>query len=123
MKPFNLEEAKAGKKVVTRHGMEVSQITEFAVKNILYPLRGVVDKTDIQSFTLDGKYRASGEGHPFDLFMATENKTVWVNVYNSGDEFRLHHGGRLYRTKEEAENIGQWGEYKCIGTYPIEIEV
>ena len=68
MSPFSLEEALAGKSVVTRTGKPVKQITQFDAHDELWPVAGVVDGL-VQLFSLKGK---SGEDHrisPHDLFM------------------------------------------------------
>ena len=68
MSPFVLEEALAGRAVITRVGKEVRQITRFDAAQELWPVAGVVDEL-VQLFSLEGK---SGEDHrtmPHDLFM------------------------------------------------------
>ena len=78
-KPFNLEEALAGAKVVTRSGEEVSQLTLFKdVKND-YPLLGVIGK-DLESFRINGDYSKRYES-TFDLFLVVETKKVYVNIF------------------------------------------
>lgn len=44
MKPFDLEKALAGERVVTRDGDEVTQITKFDLIRSEYFIRGVVER-------------------------------------------------------------------------------
>jgi len=78
-KPFNLEEALAGAKVVTRSGEEVSQLTLF--KNVVndYPLCGVIDKV-LETFRITGNYSKNGESN-YDLLLAVETKKIYVNIF------------------------------------------
>lgn len=66
-KPFNLEEALAGKAVVTADGREVTQLHKF-VTNAAIDLAGVID--GVLCTTTD-----------IDLRMKCETKTIegWVN--------------------------------------------
>ena len=78
MKPFNLEEAKAGKKVVTRDGIEVAQLTEFNGIGD-FCLFGVVNGV-LKSWNKRGEEWRNNKSSN-DLFMATEKKTVYIGVY------------------------------------------
>jgi len=135
MKPFNLQEALAGKKVVDKYeriGYYVGMIDN------QYPYVFAFDNLEpTQQFVALFNEHGQCVANPrYDtLSMATEKKTVWVNVYRTSDGLTLHHGGTLHSTKELAEAMGQYGAYKLaeamgqygayksIGTYPIEIEV
>ena len=80
MKPFNLQEALAGKPVMTRDGRTVTQLHLFEcdAKFVLY---GVVESCScIYAFRKDGTW-TSGPSK-LDLFMASTGKTVWVNLYH-----------------------------------------
>ena len=96
MKPFNLEEALAGKPVITRDGKEVTQLVKFDIKDwdCLY---GVID-TDVHSWNINGKYFLNKETE-YDLFMKTENSSIWVNVYEDYSGIIV---GKEYCTKKEA---------------------
>lgn len=81
MKPFNLEEAKAGKKVVTRDGREFI----YAGYNPkVKPDRVIVGWVDgnTSAVGVDGHYLPDGRESNYDLFMATETNTVWIHVYH-----------------------------------------
>ena len=85
MKPFNIDEALAGKPVTTTDGREVTQLIRFEISSN-YKLTGVVDG-ELKKFTIYGK---SYSECTKDLVMATEKKSIWVNVYE-GDILVLGH--------------------------------
>ena len=74
MKPFNLEEAKAGKPVCMRDGRKV-EILKFDLALDRYPLVAVVKRVNgsetVDQFTADGKYYADDQTDSLsDLIMA-----------------------------------------------------
>lgn len=75
MKPFNLEEAKAGKPVCTRDGRRV-EILSFENPN--YPILAKIffDKDDYEEFTFteSGTFLVAGKESEVDLMM-TEDET------------------------------------------------
>ena len=84
-KPFDLERALAGDKVVTRDGREVTEIHQFKTLYNKINTVAVVISGNIYLFTEKGEYnvnRSSG----YDLFMApkTNKFEAWVNVYSYG---------------------------------------
>ena len=85
MKPFNLEEALAGKKVITRDGDEVLQITSFSTDNQNgYSVVGVLNG-EIDTWSNQGAYSICRSGkHPRDLFMAEEEIAKYQNIYAGG---------------------------------------
>ncbi len=76
MKPFNLEEALSGKKVVTRFDIPVSQIglskDQSGNYKIIFCIEGKLGKEDnLSRFRKDGTYAITiGQEHKYDLFMA-----------------------------------------------------
>lgn len=70
MKPFNLEEALAGKEVVTRGKNKVTQLTVFTTYKAQQHLVGVVEE-DVLMFNTEGLFGASSESL-YDLFMEGE---------------------------------------------------
>lgn len=79
-KPFNLEEALNGAKVVTRDGDEVTQLHKFNVKKF-HCLCGVLDE-DILSWTIDGEFWDKEHNHNRDLLLVVEPRRIYVNVYD-----------------------------------------
>lgn len=83
MKPFNLEQALAGKKVVNGRGDEVA-ITKLAItspdKMSLISQRA--ESGDLLAYHyLDGR-SDGGRLSDYTLYMALEKKEAWVNLYN-----------------------------------------
>jgi len=69
MKPFNLEKALAGEKVVTGAGKEVTELTYFKTINGKYKVRAVIGG-ELDSFTEEGWHDYSHKNDKMDLFMA-----------------------------------------------------
>ena len=97
MKPFNLEEAKAGKPVCTRDGKDV-RIICWDWKNpssisIIALVKEEKDGESIQKYTKDGRYYADGSECDADLFMKPQKHEGWgwASPYS-----------KIYATKEEA---------------------
>lgn len=101
MKPFNLEEAKAGKPVCTRDGRK-ARILCFDRKCGGYPIIALVETDDDESVfscTIKGEYVYGTESNT-DLMMAPTKQEGWVNVYIKSDKNRAC--CCIYSTKEEA---------------------
>lgn len=79
MKPFNLEQALAGKKVITRDGQTVTELHLFKHEELDNPLTGIVDGA-IYCWTTVGSYIGNGVTN-LDLFMKKEKKQYWKNVF------------------------------------------
>jgi hypothetical protein len=80
LKPFNLQDALAGKPVVTRQGKKVTQLHLFNT-NAEEPLFAIIeDDEDVFCWSTNGKYNPTKQTS-FDLFMAPEKKSIWVNLY------------------------------------------
>jgi len=100
MKPFNLEEALAGKPVVTRNGNQVTQLHKFDVLDLdAQELYAVIDDRQIESFYLNGQWREKGESG-YDLFMAPESKFLWINLWQ-----QLHENGNYKTTVHTREDL------------------
>lgn len=88
LKPFDIEKAKAGAKVVTRDGRNVRIICWDRVDetdHIVALLECHIDvKTEekVYTYTNRGEYWR-GEENVLDLFMAPTTVERWVNVYKS----------------------------------------
>ena len=104
MKPFNLEEALNGAKVVTRDGRIVTQLIKFNAdeKETLY---GVVSN-EIASWKDDGRFSfipPYGD-HILDLFMFVEPVRIWVNIFKRYNGNDIYVGANRYKSKEDAIN-------------------
>lgn len=114
-KPFDLERALAGDKVVTAGGLEITEIQYFKTLSGGYPVFAVVGGA-IQRFTIAGDWYyhdSEGKSH---LLMAPRTKKfeAWVNVYIYG------FACVTYNTKKEAEECTGEGHIKTI---KIETEI
>lgn len=113
MKPFNLEEAKAGKPVCTRDGKPV-RIICFDRNEKTYPIIALVDKGPFEvvyTYTNEGKYNFEGFSD-FDLLIVPIKKKGWVNIYkkNITNNITDRGGGYIFPTKEQALNAVMSGQ-------------
>lgn len=97
-KAFNLEQALAGRPVVTRDGRSVMQLVKFDCVDDAGKVYGVVD-CKVYVFTSNGEY-LHDSGSCLDLFMTPEKK--WVNLYWNEEQGRLV-PGYTYLSKEDAD--------------------
>lgn len=97
MKPFDLEEAKAGKPVCTRDGRKVRIICFDRMGN--YPIIGLIRKDNIERIYYFKENGACVDDF-CELMMAPEKKEGWVNVYTKAGDNRAC--CCIYPTKEEA---------------------
>lgn len=84
MKPFDLEAAKANKPVQTRDGKK-ARIICFDKRNEQCPIVALVEDEDgreyARSYTNSGKWFGDDCSNKHDLFMASEKKEGWINIY------------------------------------------
>src|SRR5271155_2746465 len=100
LKPFDLEKALKGEKVVTRNGTEVTDVRHFPTAGQECTVAGVV-LGDIESFTETGAYFSDYSLSSMDLFMAPKERVVWVNIYmRFGSKTTC---GYFYDYKEDAD--------------------
>lgn len=119
MKPFDLEKALAGERVVTRSGLPVPEVKLFTTVPYHNPTLACVIQGNVVMLHRDGRFgRQSSSDHPWDLFMAPV--TRFVNVYQLGNE-KPHMGRKVYETREEAIAGSKATSYKCITTIEFEV--
>lgn len=122
MKPFNLEEAKAGTPVVTRDGLPVRIIcwdAKICESTPILALARSGKGHDIMIYT-DLKGSACYPCH--DLYMKTEKKTGWVNVYYQHSKTSPQREcGDIFPTEEKAKAHAS-GNNWYIATIKIEWE-
>jgi hypothetical protein len=121
MKKFDLERALAGEPVITRKGKKVTELHLFKGGKLIQPLFGTIEGEEgYFCFEKDGMYNYSSTETSFDLFMAPEKKSIWVNLYEY-DNGQLW-VGCYYNSLEEASKPGtHMGRY--IKTIEITNEV
>lgn len=91
LKPFNLEEARAGKPICTRDGSKAIFLT--TLQNKRFPVVAVVNceqEENIYQYDINGICDENID--TLDLMMLPEKKEGWVNVYKDS----------VYDTKDEA---------------------
>jgi len=124
MKPFNLQEALAGKPVVTRDGRSVTDFHVFPTAEY-QKVYAVVGGDRVTGFSEKGTYYNNGITNGRDLFMVSEKKEGWVNVWG---ETRIpayrKRGYKIFATKQEAEESARAYPYgdPYFGTARLEWE-
>ena len=119
MKPFDLEQAKAGAPVITRNGRK-ARIICFDVKNDTYPMLALVTNSSgvefPKTYTREGKYYATVNAgavdakSPYDLFMGPVKREGWVNLYQNAIAQSGVAVYTVYLTEEQAKlNISKTG--------------
>ena len=123
MKPFDLTAAKAGKPLVTRDGRKARFVGNTG-DGRRYSIAAAIDaEKDIETYTASGRRFGDSEESNFDLFMAPERRTVYVNLYRTSLGGGRGHISRWFHSKEDAEREGSETIEKAFVTVPIEIEV
>ena len=114
MKPFNLEEAKAGKPVCTRDGRDV-RILCFDLKSTSRPIVAAVqheaDKEDeyVTTYSVLGHHFSDRVNEGDDLMMKSEKICGWIGICRKcddcydGDPEEVSWTTHLYSTREKAE--------------------
>jgi len=105
MKKFNLEQALAGAKVVTRDGEKVTQLHLFDAPDGEFPLHCVVDG-QIRTYTKSGSYFEYAD-HAQDLLMAPVKHTAWINIYAVGSV-------AMYDSKAHADKAAGRDRIACF---------
>jgi hypothetical protein len=108
MKPFNLEAALAGAKVMTGDKKPVTDIAYFPSISGVYKV-GVVIDGGVLFFTETGHISNKSPDPLMDLFMAPVMKEGWISVYKGGRP-----GIFIYKTKEDALASGWAGPIACV---------
>ena len=119
MKPFNLQDCIAGKKVITRDGKEYKfgAYNQEAIND--RQIAGWV-KDHVISHAADGTYLGDGNEHGKDLFMASEKKEGWINIYKANDLIR---GGLVYVSEKAAKESRHLSELEPKGEYITTIKI
>lgn len=99
LKPFNLEEALAGKPVITRNGYPIIELKYFQTIGSLAVVRKEPDEKLISYFICcDGTHNDT-VNCVTDLFMAPTKKQGWVNIYKQVGNTYV---ATVYLSEEEA---------------------
>jgi hypothetical protein len=108
MKLFNLDEVKAGKPIVTRAGLPARIICFDAKSNqqIVALILHENNKEENICVDTNGKYYYTDTQSTYDLFMKSEIKTGWINIYK--DNVVGH-----FATEKEANANAHFDRLKC----------
>ena len=122
MKPFNLEEAKAGHPVCRRDGTSARIICFDRLGLESYPIIALVLIEGAEcaiSYAIDGRYNVNYQTpHKYDLMMATEKHEGWINIYHIKKDGIEYSSGIIYSKKEEA--LKNSGDNRLVTTIKIE---
>ena len=107
MKPFNLEQAKAGAPVCTRDGRPV-RIVCYDLKGyknypIIALIENMVGAESIMSYALNGHHSLDSETG-IDLMMASVKREGWVNLYTCHSGATATDQCTLYQSETEARS-------------------
>lgn len=125
MKKFDIELARQGKPVCNGDENPV-RILCYDLKDVKCPIVGAVydpytNREILQKYTLNGcAYNKNNSNS--DLFMETEEKSGWVNVFINASYFGSKTAGTIYPTKEEALKDVDTKSPHYIDTVKIEWE-
>lgn len=121
MKQYDAQEYKEGDAVQTRGGKAVRILCTDAGGS--HPVVGLVEGyVRPYTWTAGGEIRRSSTTpHLLDLFFAPKVTKLWVNVYRGIAESHTLSGGKMYPTKEQAEEGVSMSD-RYVGAFEITIE-
>lgn len=123
MKPFNLEEALAGKNVVTRDGRKVGKIVHFEKIKELCVVAEVLNvfiykKYDLIFYYINGSWLKSSESGT-DLFMEEIEVTKYVIIHYNESGYKTVCGTLFDSFVEAKKHVDSL--IKLFGKYPNQI--
>lgn len=102
MKKFDLQAALSGKPVVTRDGQKVLRIVHFP-EMAPFPVRVLLEGGRcLEEYTAEGHFYGADEPSSEDLFMASEKKEAWINIYSRSGSDPSEVFGYGYATERQA---------------------
>jgi len=105
---FALIEALLGKELITRAGVEVTEIIlSSTMARGRYPIAATVNGVR-ETYTEKGEHYHDSEESPIDLFMAPETYTGYAILWCDGSKSKIHD------TREEAEESTFLDDYNSI---------
>jgi tellurite resistance-related uncharacterized protein len=116
MKPFNLEEAKAGKPLVTRDGRKARFIAHVPECKPDWRVLACIDGEETATAYTETGLLFENSENSCDLFMATEKREGWVNVYPKSDhkEYPVSTFCSVYESKGHADEAAGSARVACI---------
>ena len=118
LKPFDLEKALKGEKVVTMDGREVTDITYFNSILSVYKVAGILEG-GFEQFSIEGRYNVDTPNLDSDLFMAPKERVVWANLYGEA----VFRGNAAWHDSQESADKGAGTNSNRLGgkAFPITI--
>ena len=125
MKPFNLEQAKAGAPVCTRNG-QPARIVCYDLKGYKnYPILALVESPvgveATVSYAINGHHSLDSDTG-VDLMMASVKREGWVNLYTCYSGATVTDQWALYPSEKEARSQIIEGSGVYVATVKIEWE-
>ena len=125
MKPFNLEQAKAGAPVCTRDGQPARIVCYDCKRDKNYPILALIESPvgveSIRSYALNGYAYLDSEAD-IDLMMASVKLEGWVNLYTCHSGATATDQCALYQSEKEARSQILKGNGVYAATVKIEWE-
>lgn len=125
MKPFNLEQAKAGAPVCTRDGQPVRIVCYDLKGHKNYPILALIESPvgveSTVSYALNGHHSLDSETG-IDLMMASVKREGWVNLYTYPRGVTSTDQCTLYPSEKEARSQIRKGNGVYVATVKIEWE-
>jgi hypothetical protein len=100
-KPFDLERALKGEKVITRNGRRVMEIYHFKYDISEWCVGVVLEGGNYLAYCKDGTIMRPFSPASDDLFMAPVKREVWVNVYRNVTG-NYYISGKTFKSSSEA---------------------
>jgi hypothetical protein len=120
MKRFNLQDALAGKPVVTRNGTPAEVFQDKEGDLFVVVKNRVVDKQVFQ-ITKTGRFYDDGNESPLDILMASEKRTIWLNLYENTTSPKLGYIASGFISELTAKNYAR--EDATAIAIPVEVEI
>lgn len=121
MKPFDIEKAKAGAKVITRNGLAV-RVLAFDIVGVQQPIVAAITlpcgEESVQRYNPDGSYVHADGKHGWDLFMAPVKVVKWVRVNDRGNGPYV--AAKMFDSEQEARDA--YPSAVLVAVAPIEWE-
>lgn len=123
MKPFDLAKAKAGEKLITRDGREVSEFHHFVTDTSPLSCCCIVAGACYWTHK-SGRINIDGQESEADLFMAPTKRTVYVQIFNKSTDIREPALRAVaFESKADAENNVRTTSWPVlVVAHPVEIE-
>jgi len=116
LKPFNLEEALAGKPVVTRNGRLVAEVIKFK-ENVKFPVIAIIDSYITCQYTSEGHLYTGTEDDLDLLMVGQDNSAGWISIFDGINGPLL---GPVFKTEIDAlKYSAKCKTFYCIATVEI----